>query len=154
MADNWIWLPLSVYPDNQTTRYDAFTSSPDGVYTVAEFTKEYSFSKKIKSVKLRFSGDTEFQLFCNDSLIATGPAVVGGDFLGNGKAREWYYATETEYFTDKTSLSFFARVKMCPVHICEYSKGHGGFMLSGVVIKELKRYCSKYNIGQRFIRFL
>ena len=28
------------------------------------------------------------------------------------------------------------------------------FMLSGVVIKELKRYCSKYNIGQRFIRFL
>ena len=136
MADNWIWLPLSVYPDNQTTRFDAFTSSPDGVYTVAEFTRNYEFSKKIKSVKLRFSGDTELQLFCNDELVATGPAVVGGDFLGNGKAREWYYATETEYFTDKTSLSFFARVKMCPVHICEYSKGHGGFMLSAVVSLE------------------
>lgn len=136
MTDKWIWLPCSAYPDNQTTRFDAFTSSPDGIYTVAEFSRKYEFSKKITSVKLRFSGDTEYQLFCNDEIIATGPAVVGGDFLGNGKAREWYYATETEYFTDKASLDFFARVKMCPVHICEYSKGHGGFMLSAVVAFE------------------
>ena len=30
-------------------------------------------------------------------------------------------------------LDFFARVQMMPVHICEYSLGHGGFMLSAVV---------------------
>lgn len=136
MADKWIWLPVSVYPDNQTTRYDAFSGNGEDTFTVAEFTKTYDFGKKIENVRLRFSADTEFQLFCNDEIIATGPAVVGGDFLGNGKPREWYYATETEYSTDKQTLSFFARVKMCPVLICDYSKGHGGFMLDADVVFE------------------
>lgn len=124
----WIWLPRDIYSDCQTTCYDAF-GGDTGSYAVAEFSRRYEFSKKIVSVKIRFSGDTEFQLFCNDTIIATGPAVVGGDFLGNGKPREWYYATETVYYPEKSSLDFFARVKICPVHICEYSKGHGGFML-------------------------
>ncbi len=134
MSDPWIWLPCATYPDNQKTRYDAFSEDLENTYTVAEFKRLYEFDKPISIVKLRFSADTEIQLFCNNTLIATGPAVVGGDFLGNGKAREWYYATETEYVPNQSVLSFFARVKMCPVHICEYSKGQGGFMLCADVL--------------------
>ena len=123
MSDPWIWLPYGKYPDNQKTRFDALSSAPDDSYCVAEFSRTYNFDKDIDCVKLRFSADTQFQLFCNGEIIATGPAVVGGDFLGNGKAREWYYATVTEYKTEKKTLDFFARVKMCPVQICDYSKG-------------------------------
>ena len=73
------------------------------------------------------------QIFCNGRLIATGPSVVGGDFLGNGKPREWYYANELSFSEDQDFLDFFVRVKMCPTQICEYSKGHGGLMLSATV---------------------
>ena len=136
MKDNWIWLPKSIYPENQNTRFDALSGAPNNTYAVAEFKRIYEFEKIIKTVKIRFSGDTAVQLFCNGQFVATGPAVVGGDFLGNGKAREWYYATETEYVTEGATLDFFARVRMMPVQICEYSKGHGGFMLSATVVFE------------------
>ena len=79
---------------------------------------------------MRFSADTVFQLFCNDGIIATGPACVGGDFLGNKTARDNFYSFETTTYPDTTELAFFARVQMFPYHICEYSKGDGGFMLS------------------------
>ena len=134
MSDPWIWLPYEKYPDNQKTRFDALSSAPDDSYCVAEFSRTYNFDKDIDCVKLRFSADTQFQLFCNGEIIATGPAVVGGDFLGNGKARDWYYATVTQYKTEKKTLDFFARVKMCPVQICDYSKGQGGFMLCAEVM--------------------
>ena len=135
MADPWIWLPRDIYPDNQKTRFDSF-SQDDATYTVAEFKRSYSFEKTVSSVKLRVSADTEFQLFCNGNIVATGPAVVGGDFLGNGKAREWFYATEAEILPESNKLDFFGRVKMCPVQICEYSKGSGGFMLCAEVTFE------------------
>ena len=107
MADKWIWLPKSIYPENRKRRFDALSGAPSDTYTVAEFKKNYSFEKKIKIIRLRFSGDTSFQLFCNGEIIATGPASVGGDFLGNGKAREWFYATETEYSPKSSKLEFF-----------------------------------------------
>lgn len=134
MFDKWIWLPKSIYPENQKTRFDALSGAPSDTYAVAEFKKSYSFEKIIKKVNLRFSGDTNFQLFCNGEIIATGPASVGGDFLCNGMARNWYYATETEYAPESSALNFFARVRMMPVQICEYSKGHGGFMLVATLI--------------------
>jgi len=146
--DPWIWLPIKEYPKTQHTKFDFFGEdvyenscdvaefqksfllhNSDDSYAVAEFRKTYSFNKKIVSVSIRFSGDTEVQLFCNGDMIATGPSAVGGDFLSNGKSREWYYANQTEYVTTRKSLDFFARVKLCPTRICEYSKGHGGFML-------------------------
>ena len=120
MKDNWIWLPKEIYPENQKTRFDALSGASADTYTVAEFKKLYEFEKSIKTFKIRVSGDTAVQLFCNGELIATGPAVVGGDFLGNGKAREWYYATETECVTKCGKLDFFARVRMMPDQICEY----------------------------------
>ena len=66
MKGTWIWLPEAVYPDNQFTKFDALSDNSNDTYTVAEFQKTYSFDKPISSVRVRFSADTELQLFCND----------------------------------------------------------------------------------------
>ena len=134
--EKWIWLPAVQYPNNQTTVYSPYDKHADGNYTVADFKREYKFDKIIRSAKLRFSGDTEYQLFCNGEILATGPVSVGGDFLGNDKPRANFYASEIEIYPNSTTLDFFARVKMMPTVICEYSKGHGGFMMTGHVIFE------------------
>ncbi len=130
-TERWIWLPKDKYPTFQTT---AFSCGADPVkynYTVAEFKKTYAFDKKISKVSLRFSADTAFHLFCNDSLVATGPVAVGGDFLESHRSRDLWYASMAEVYPDSNVLDLFARVKMLPVELCEYSKGKGGFMLTG-----------------------
>lgn len=129
----WIWLPANKYPDEQATVYSGFCDKTDGNYTVAEFEKIYQFDKKVSKIKLIVSGDTEFRLMCNGSSVATGPAYAGGDFLDKYTVRNDYYAMKTEIALDTSTVSFFARVKMMPTRICEYSKGHGGFMLSALV---------------------
>ncbi len=132
-TEQWIWLPKNIYSENQTTNYSGFADKSIGNYTVAEFKRTYTFTQKPISVEFRFSGDTLFQLFCNDKIIATGPACVGGDyFLGNDTRRDNFYAFETEIVPETNELNLFARVQMMPVQLCDYSKGHGGFMLSGV----------------------
>lgn len=133
MKETWIWLPESVYPNNQTTRFDMLSDAPLSSYTVAEFKRTYEFDRPISLVTAYFSADTDVHLYCNGKIVATGPSTVGGDFLGNGKAREWYYANKTEFIPDGNKLEIFARVKMCPAMICEFSKGHGGFMLWAAV---------------------
>ena len=135
-TDTWIWLPREKYPDNQMTVYSAPGDEARGHYTVAEFRGDYAFDQRIVSAKLRFSGDTAFQLWCNDAFVATGPASVGGDFIGNDTPRDNFYAYETEIHPNAKKMSFFARVRMMPVQICEYSKGRGGFMLSAVLAFE------------------
>lgn len=132
--EQWIWLPQTRYPHNQTTIYSAFGNFSECNYTVAEFAKRYTFEQTPVLVRLRFSADTIFQLFCNDELVATGPASVGGDFLGNEQARTCYYAYETELKPQSAELDFFARVQMTPDRFCHYSMGHGGFMLVGEAI--------------------
>ena len=130
-TERWIWLPADKYPGNQTT---CFACGGDHItynYIIAEFKKSYEFDKKIKRAELRFSADTAFQMYCNDKLIATGPVVVGGDFLECSRSRDLWYATNVEVYPDTNVLNLFARVKMLPVELCEYSKGKGGFMLTG-----------------------
>lgn len=130
-AETWIWLPADRYPTHQTTRLSGFCKGQDGSYCVAEFKRVYTFGKRIACAHLRFSADTELQLFCNGKILATGPATVAGDFIGNDRVRDRYYATELRVRLDTDTLDLFSRVKLMPVKICEYSKGHGGFMLSG-----------------------
>ena len=133
--ENWIWLDPAKYPENQTSIFSAVEGAEDHVYTdnnysVAEFIREYDFGCKVVELSLRVSGDTEFRLDLNGRTVLTGPANVGGDFLFNGVPRSKHYATELTLTPDCDKLSFFARVKMMPVAINEYSRGHGGFMLS------------------------
>ena len=134
--EQWIWLPKDIYKNEQTTVYSGFNKDKADNYTVAEFKRTYTFSQKVVRASLRFSGDTAFQLFCNNSIVATGPACVGGDFLGNETVRDNFYSFETTICPENTELDFFARVQMFPYHICEYSKGHGGFMLSALLTFE------------------
>ncbi len=131
--EKWIWLPEDRYPDSQITIYSALLENAKANYVTAELTREYRFAEKVVSAKIRFSADTAVQLYLNGSVIATGPVSVGGDFIGNETVRENFYASELELFPDADQLSFFARVRMSPVQICEYSKGHGGFMLSAIL---------------------
>ncbi len=129
-VEKWIWLPRGEYPEHQTTKYSHFSENGENNYAVAEFKRRYTFEKKVERMDLRFSGDTEFQLFLNDEIIATGPAVVEGDFIGNDSPRNNFYATGMTVFPDSETVDFFARVKMMPVKMCDYSMGHGGFMLT------------------------
>ena len=134
--ENWIWLPCEKYPNEQTTVYSGIFHTKADNYTVAEFVSNHSFSKKIISADLRFSGDSVFQLFCNDEVVATGPACGGGDFIGNDTARDNFYSFEKTIYPNSTAINFFAHVQMMPYHLCEYSKGHGGFMLSAILTFE------------------
>lgn len=133
--EKWIWLPYDQYRDSQTTIFHQDAVPPaeradKGHYTVAEFVRSYKFDKKVKSARLRFSGDTEFELSLNNEILATGPVNIGGDFLYNYICRSQHYATELTVYPNSEVLDFFARVKMMPILINEYSKGHGGFMLT------------------------
>ncbi len=133
-SENWIWLPKAQYPDRQKTIYVGLDAdTPEGNYTVAEFLKTYTFEKKVVSADIRFSADTAVQLFCNGEIVATGPASVGGDFLDNERPRDNFYSFEVTVESGADELEFFARVQMMPVHICEYSKGQGGFTMSAVL---------------------
>jgi len=136
LPTKWIWLNHEKYPESQTTVYSGFENKNGGNYTVAEFEKTYTFEKNISKIELIFSGDTEFQLYCNGEIIATGPAYSGGDFLGNDSQRSDFYKMQTEISPNTDTVCFFARVKMMPVRICEYSKGRGGFMLSALITFE------------------
>jgi len=134
--EQWIWLPKDRYPNAQKTRLAGLQREKAGNYVVAEFAKTYTFASKVVRADLRFSGDTAFRLFCNGSIAGTGPACVGGDFIGNDRVRENFYAFETEIEPNSDALSFFAAVRMTPVQICEYSHGQGGFMLSAILTLE------------------
>ena len=128
---NWIWLPSDKYSDNQKTFYNPLGSFRQGKYTVCRLTKKYQFEAVPVRVELTFSADTAFLLTCNGKDIARGPAYSGGDFLGNDEPRGDYYSFKVELNPDKPYLDFMAMVRLSPYHICEYSRGQGGFMLSG-----------------------
>ena len=134
LCEKWIWLPEDKYPDRQCCCYSDLTDDKSGKFTVAEFKKEYKYSKKIAKAALRFSADTAFQLYINGEFYATGPASVGGDFLSCEKPRNYCYAYETEINPDSDTLEFFARVRMKPDRGFEFSKGHGGFMLAAELV--------------------
>ena len=135
----WIWLSEELYPEDQHTSFSAFGDKAQGRFAVAEFRREYAFEERVVSARLRFCGDTLFQLYLGGALLATGPACVGGDFIGNETARDAFFAYETEIHPDAKSLSFFARVRMMPVQICDYSRGHGGFLLTAELTLESGR---------------
>ncbi len=133
LPEKWIWLSKDKYPENQYTRLAGLNDDDELNYTVAEFFREYAFEKDILKIDLKFSGDTYFELYLNGAVIATGPVPVGGDFLGNDFVRGQHYSSEASFSVTGKKAELFARVKMGPVGIYEYSHGRGGFMLSGCV---------------------
>ena len=135
MKQNWIWLDPARYPNSQTTVINGFAENKQGEhYAVAEFVRTYVFDSPIVKATLTYSGDTEFRLYCNGDFVATGPANVGGDFFISDTV-PWptHFTFTSEVTPAGNTLDFYARVKMMPVRINEFSKGHGGFMLQGRV---------------------
>ena len=134
---NWIWLPAKGYESNQTTYFNPLgASKPEGNYTVCKLTKRYSFSCAPSKVEIVASADTAFLLLANDKAQLRGPAYSGGDFLDNDSPRRDYYSIRTELNLSEPYIDFCAYVRMMPYHLCEYSKGQGGFYLSGTVCLE------------------
>ncbi|MBO5212653.1 MAG: hypothetical protein J6B60_03845 [Clostridia bacterium] len=131
----WIWLPREKYPARQSTKYSAFIAGGE-TYTVAEFKKEYIFEKSVEKIDIYVSADTSFVLYLNNEAIATGPVCVGGDFMGNEAPPEKFYTSRVTIYPKTEKISFFARVRMMPEKLCEYSKGCGGFMLFGETVLE------------------
>lgn len=136
LPEKWIWLSKDIYPDFQTTNVSAMTGKDKCNYCVADFKKSYKFKKKVTGLFIRFSADTYFDLNLNGELIATGPVPVGSDFLCNDTPRGQHYSSELTLYPNCDTLDFSAQVKLGPVGIYEYSKGHGGFMLGGCVTFE------------------
>jgi len=138
--EQWIWLPDNSYPDTQWTKPSCLSEyeSVDDNFSVVRIEKEYCLAKPIASVRIRTSGDTFFRLYVNDRYQITGPASVGGDFLSNDRVRGQHYATEFILESEESGfadgrLAFKADVRMCPIRICEFSQGHGGFFLTAHV---------------------
>lgn len=139
-VEQWIWLPKQAYPEYQTNCFSLEVpgSNEFKEYAVVALTGEYHFLKPIESVSLRFSGDTAFALYCNSKHIASGPATGGGDFceLYREEALPQYYATKLELTQEEQpefaegEISFYAQVRMAPVRMFDYSRGHGGFFLT------------------------
>ena len=131
MKNGWIWLPSEQYPNEQTTYYNGLDRFiPDQKYTVCALKKKYSLGARAK-INIEVSGDTAFLLLCNEKSVLRGPAYSGGDFLDNDKPRKDYYSFKAEFSTEAECIELYALVRLTPYHICEYSRGQGGFFLCG-----------------------
>ena len=90
--EQWIWVPEKLYPDCQKSAFSDMSEKKMDPYCVAEFKKDYVFDGDVQELRLKVCGDAAFQLYLNGACVMTGPATVGGDFLGNDDQPGQYYA--------------------------------------------------------------
>ncbi len=110
----------------------------EGQYNNVEFSRTFGFSKAIREVKIRTSGDTFFRLYVNGEHSVTGPVTAGSDWIGNNTPKPRYYATEGTLGGDTPGfgegrLDFLSRVRTRPCRLFECSRGYGGFCLTAWV---------------------
>ncbi|MBQ1552703.1 MAG: hypothetical protein IIZ66_04085 [Clostridia bacterium] len=133
MAD-WIWLPQARFPEYQTASVRDGADGKLNRYAVVRFTRNYAFDKEIKDISLTVSGDTYFELYRDKTLIFRGPPMPGGDFLNDDPAPNHYATAIDDLGPSEDSpraVEFTALVRLSRLACCEYSRGHGGFYLSG-----------------------
>ncbi len=137
--EQWIWLPKELYPHCQTTAFDRtsvdYNAENNVNYKVVFFKKTQKYNKPIKTVDIRFSGDTVVTLTCGD-FFGRAPASSGGDFLIPQLPHSCYYATKITLNQNDCptfcngEISLFATVRMAQARLFEFSFGHGGFFLT------------------------
>ena len=139
----WIWLDQNKYPEYQKNTFNTLSDCSNKDleefrYCVADFEKYLKYDKKIKSFQFSVSADNCYMLFVNYDFIGIGPALPGGDFLCTGKAPKHYSDRyELDFSSEETfKLDICAKVRLQPEMCCDYSRGHGGFYLSGTVTFE------------------
>lgn len=142
----FIWLPSKSYPDKQTTYLNPLTENKGaGNYTVCSVCKKYVFDSLVTRLDITFSADTACLLKINGEIIARGPAYSGGDFLNNENPRNDYYSLYFEHPISAKEVLFEGIVRMMPYHLCEYSKGQGGFYLNCVAHLKNGETCTIYS---------
>ena len=131
-TEHWIWLREDLFPQLQNT-FCCHASQKEGFsYGMAEFQKKLVLKKPGVQAEIRVSGDTFFRLWLNDEFVGKGPVCGGGDFLPTEQLTR-YYANRYQVPIKGQELTFFAQVQLSPVVLTDYSRGHGGFMLSCMV---------------------
>ena len=136
-TEHWIWLPEQDFPKRQLSPYSRSMKTLIAVpHTVARFAKTYRYDTAVTRVELRFSADCIGRVALNGQMLAVGPTPPGGDFLDNLRPQSMHYATcltvtpaDCPGLTGGT-LAFVAEVRLRPELLCDYSRGHGGFMLA------------------------
>ncbi len=142
--ENWIWLNRRDYPEYQNTHVSYWCDKDDFNYCVAEFKKEYVFSKKIEKLVLRVSGDTLFRLYLNDKYVGDGPAKEGRDFFSSFGSSELKdkdfkmkrYSDVYTLYPNSEKLDLYALVQLSPTRMNDASRGHGGLMITAIACFE------------------
>lgn len=133
---SWIWLDKEKYPQYQKNYSSLNEYSREErlafPYCVAQFKKEYSFDKVIKTAEITVSADCFFHLFANGNFVGIGPASSGGDFLLKIPAPK-HYSNSYTVEIDSCELSFDSWVRLQPEKLTDFSRYQGGFMLSAVL---------------------
>lgn len=146
MKNGFIWLPSKLYPSNQNTFFNPLDDKKGaGNYTVCKLSRKYVFDHIVERLEITFSADTSCLLKCNGKIIAHGPAYSGGDFLNNDKPRSDYYSLFLEHMPSSSEVEFESIVRMMPYHICEYSRGQGGFYLKCIAYLENGDACELFS---------
>ena len=151
---SWIWVDDAVYPNEQTTFLCHASDRTNHNYAVAEFTHTFAYDKPVDSVRLTVCGDTSFRLWLNEQFVGAGPVCGGGDFLEDRPLPKVYHNTY-DVSVCGNALRFFAQVQLSPVVLSDYSRGHGGFCLAGVVCfadGSTERICTDNNWSSRINR--
>ena len=137
--EQWIWLPEDKYPDRQKTKISETHHEPAiGPFIAAKCERTYRFEQSVVSLEIRASADTFFRLSVNENHVMTGPASVGGDFLGCERVRPQQYATVVRLEAqhpgfEAGEVCFSAFIRVTPIRMFEYSHGQGGFFLTAHV---------------------
>ncbi|MBR4859639.1 MAG: hypothetical protein IKU08_10710 [Clostridia bacterium] len=134
----WIWLDDKLYPQIQRNRYNILydcenKNTEEFRYAVADISKTFRFDRTVEKIKIRVSADNTYILRINGKFIGIGPASSGGDFLCTGKTPKHYADIYELDFEDVDVLDIGAKVSLQPEMLTNYSRGHGGFYLSGTV---------------------
>ncbi len=125
----WIWLSRSVYPRHQRCRATVYCENAHP-FTVALIRKEFSVPFTPVRTTAWISGDTKYRCQVNGTLIAQGPAEVGGDY-GNCESPEWWFyeGVDLKSCLQKGKNVIAADVMLGPQVQADYSMGRGAFLL-------------------------
>lgn len=130
---SWIWLDSKIYPLQQKNNYTVRAKGKSNSYCVAEFKKSFEFKGNVDYIALSVSADSFFMLYANRKLLGIGPAAAGGDF-NLTEAAPKHYANLYKIEHPPKKLELFARVRLNPEVLTDYSRGHGGFCLKAIVV--------------------
>lgn len=125
MNGKWIWLNDKIYPDLQISRFMRDDDKNDK-FAVAEFSKKYTFDKKIIGANVKISASIKYLLWINEKYIGRGPIDGGGDIDLQKNMPTQYYNIYNVKVNSKC-FDIFSSVYNKATVYSDYGIGHGGF---------------------------